>query len=128
MHSNSLIIAMCFGIFALCSVSPSAVAHHGGAVEWKQLVEGPVTGIATEFTFRFPHVVVYLDIDDGDDVKTWGMTTRWTPTILRKHGWSRSSIRPGDSVTVTYAPHVSDPTVAQMRTISVNGQALPLQF
>jgi hypothetical protein len=107
---------------------PQATAHHGGAVEWQQHVEGPVTGIATEFAFRFPHVVVTLEVGDGAERRNWSMVTRWTPTILRKVGWSRSSIEPGDRVTVTYLPHVSDPTVGHMQTIEVNGEALPLQL
>jgi hypothetical protein len=105
----------------------TANAHHGGAVEWQDTVRGPVTGIATKFAFTFPHVVVYVDIEEPDGTEHWAMTTRWTPTILRELGWKRSSIVPGDSVTLTYRPHVTDPAVAQMSTISVNGTELSLQ-
>ncbi len=103
-------------------------AHHGGAVEWRDEVVGPVTGIATEFVFRFPHVVVYMDVETDSGRQNWGVTTRWTPTILRQHGWARDSIKPGDRLTVMYAPHVSDPSVVQMRAISVNGTELQLEF
>ena len=106
----------------------SANAHHGGAVEWQENVVGPVTGIATEFAFRFPHVVIYVDVQTRDGIQNWAMTTRWTPTILRQHGWSRRSVTPGDTLVLTYAPHVSSSSVAQMRTIEINGQELPLQF
>lgn len=107
---------------------PATQAHHGGAVEWQSRVEGPITGTATEFAFRFPHVVVNFYVGEGDEAETWSMVTRWTPTILRKQGWSRTSIRPGDTITVTYQPHVSNPTVGHMQTIEVNGEALPLDF
>lgn len=106
----------------------TAYAHHGGALEWQDGVKGPITGVATEFLFRFPHVVVNVDVPDGDNVAHWAVTTRWTPTILRQHGWTRSSIKPGDKVTVTYRQHVSDPAVVQMQTIEVNGEPLPLAF
>jgi len=104
------------------------LAHHGGAVEWQERVTGPVTGVATAFAFTFPHVVVYVDVEGENGPVHLGITTRWTPTILRRGGWSRTSIQPGDTVTFTYAPHVSDPTVGQMRSIEVNGKTLPLQF
>lgn len=115
---------------ALClALHPLALhAHHGGAVEWQGDIAGPITGIATEFFFRFPHIFVHLDVQDGDAVTRWTLTSRWTPTILRRHGWTRDSIKPGDTITATYLPHVTDPTVGHMQTIEVNGTALSLSF
>jgi hypothetical protein len=104
-------------------------AHHGGAVEWADRVEGPLTGTAAEFLFRFPHVLIYLDVEsEGGSRQRYAVNTRWTPTILRSHGWTRTSVKPGDTVTITYEPHVSDPLVVNMLTIEVNGTALPLDF
>lgn len=124
MPSRSLILVP----LALSLLGPPAAAHHGGAVEWQQRIEGPLTGIATEFAFRFPHVVVSLAVGEGDDARTLSMVTRWTPTVLRNAGWNRSSVAPGDRVTVTYQPHVSNPAVGHMQTIEVNGETLPLRF
>ncbi len=103
-----------------------ARAHHGGAVEWASGVFGPVTGTATEFVFRFPHVVVYMDVEVDGEIENWAMTTRWTPTILRRLGWRHDSINPGDTLTMTYRRHVTDPAVFQMQTIQVDGVALSL--
>lgn len=128
MHSKRLIVAAFASWYASCFFGLPAAAHHGGAVEWQEELKGPITGIATEFQFRFPHVVVYIDVENDAGVESWGLTTRWTPTILRRHGWNRNSIRPGDEVTVTYVSHVSNPSVVQMRSIEVNGDELPLQF
>jgi hypothetical protein len=69
-----------------------------------------------------------MEVADGDTRATWTITTRWTPTILREHGWSRESIKPGDKITVTYLPHVEKPRIGQMQTIEVNGKSLPLSF
>jgi hypothetical protein len=115
---------------ALLAVAPAASvrAHHGGGIEWGEELEGPMTGIATEFAFRFPHVLLYMDVDNGGTIENWAITTRWTPTILREHDWSRSSVKPGDTVEVTFRRHVSNPRVAQMQTIEVNGHQLPLDF
>jgi Family of unknown function (DUF6152) len=106
-----------------------AAAHHGGGVEWQSQVVGPLTGIVVEFAFRFPHVVIYLDVaGENGQPQRWAMNTRWTPTILRQHGWKRDSVKPGDMVTVIYQPHVASPTVGNMVTIEVNGETLPLDF
>jgi hypothetical protein len=116
--------AAAFGVLA----APVAVAHHGGDVEWGDAAVGPLTGTAKKFAFQFPHVFFEMDVAAGDGVAAWTITTRWTPTILREHGWSRESIKAGDEVTVTYLPHVDKPHVGQMVTIEVNGQPLPLSF
>ena len=113
----------------LTALAPSASAHHGGRVEWQDWVDGPIVGVATEFAFRFPHVLIFIDVkDDIGTVQRWALNTRWTPTILRGHGWTRDSIKPGDTIEVTYQPHVRQPTVANMVTLKVNGKELPLQF
>jgi hypothetical protein len=116
-------------VAVLIALGPSVSAHHGGSVEWQDRVEGPIVGTATEFALRFPHVLVFIDVEDkSGNVQRWALNTRWTPTILRQHGWTRDSIKPGDTVEVTYQPHVRQPTVANMVTLKVNGKVLPLQF
>lgn len=110
-------------------VGSPLLAHHGGGLDWQSELRGPITGVVSEFLFRFPHVLVFFDVtDEHGDVQNWAMTTRWTPTVLGQHGWSRSSIRPGDSITVMYAPHVRSPTVGSMRRVEVNGESLQLEF
>lgn len=106
----------------------SVAAHHGGDVEWADTAVGPISGTATKFAFQFPHVFFEMDVEADGAVAPWTITTRWTPTILRDHGWSRDSIKPGDKVAVTYLPHVDKARVGQMVTIEVNGQSLPLSF
>jgi hypothetical protein len=108
-------------------LASGAAAHHGGAIEWGQDAPEPITGTATEFQFRFPHVAVRIDVEVDGHIENWAMTTRWTPTILRRMGWRHDSIKPGDKITVTYRPHVTEPRVFQMGTIRVNGTELSLE-
>jgi hypothetical protein len=113
---------------ALAAVPTGSLAHHGGDVEWGDGPLGPITGTAKKFTFQFPHVYVELDVAADGGTVPWTLVTRWTPTILREHGWSRDSIKPGDTLTVTYLPHVERAHVGQMVSIEINGQSLPLAF
>jgi hypothetical protein len=103
-------------------------AHHGGDIEWAEEAVGPITGTATKFAFQFPHVFFEMQVDENGAVHPWTITTRWTPTILRNHGWTRDSIKAGDKITVTYLPHVDKPRIGQMQTIEINGKSLPLSF
>jgi len=126
---SKLVISLVAGIASMTTLTPSVLAHHGGQVEFETRVEGPLTGTATEFAFNFPHVVIYVDVtDENGDAQKWALNTRWTPTILRQQGWTRNSVKSGDTVTVTYQPHVTEPTVVNMVTIEVNGEDLPLEF
>ena len=106
-----------------------ALAHHGGGSYWTedQLV-GPVTGTATNLSFNFPHVSFSLDIaDDQGNLVNHTMSIRWTPTVLRRMGWRRNSIRPGDKLTVTFVPHKQDPTVGALRSLEVNDVQLAIE-
>jgi hypothetical protein len=110
----------------LTGVTAPAVAHHGGALDWNfEEQRGPVTGVATKFGFRFPHIQIFADLpDENGEIKNFTLISRWTPTILRKHGWTRKSIEEGDEIKVTYFPHVSNPTAGAIIRIEVNGELL----
>ena len=103
-------------------------AHHGGGSYWTddQLV-GPVTGTATNLAFNFPHVSFSLDIpDEQGNLVNHTMSIRWTPTVLRRMGWRRNSIQPGDRLTITFVPHKQDPTVGSLRSLQVNDVPLAI--
>ena len=126
---QSMIRRCSYAVAAVCvlAVGP-ATAHHGGDVEWQDAAVGPITGTATKFAFQFPHVFFEMNVEDNGATSLWTITTRWTPTILRDHGWGRESIKAGDKVTVTYLPHIDKPRIGQMQTIEINGKSLPLSF
>ena len=110
----------------LTAVMTPAAAHHGGALDWnfKEQV-GPVTGKATKFGFRFPHIQIFIALpDENGEVRDFALVVRWTPTILRKHGWTRNSIKEGDEVTVTYFPHATNPDAGAVISMAVNGEPL----
>ena len=106
--------------------SSPALAHHGGGVEYfMDQTLGPVTGTVTLFSFNFPHPYVQFDVKDAKgNVQKWSAVMQLTPTRLRARGWSQASIKPGDTMTVTYSPHRTAPNVGFARRIEVNGKFL----
>ena len=130
-HSRLRIIAWSTAIGVLfCTLSGPATAHHGGAQDWNfDKTVGPVTGVATIFGFRFPHIQIFIDLpDENGKARSFALITRWTPTILRKHGWTRNSIKPGDEITVTYFEHASNPNAGAIIRLEVNGELLETEF
>jgi hypothetical protein len=91
-------------LLALLAATVPAAAHHSFAVHFvaDRLIE--VSGVVEEFTFRNPHGVlaVTAKADDGT-VQQWKIETN-SPNILRRRGWTETSIKRGDVVTVEGYP------------------------
>jgi hypothetical protein len=86
----------------LAVVSPSQ-AHHSGAM-FDQAVTRKLTGTVREFQWANPHCFIQLLVKDerGQDVEwSLGITA---PPHLQRLGWRRSSLKPGDRITVTINP------------------------
>ena len=117
--------ALAAAIVVSGSTSSSAI-HHGGGVEYfMDRTLGPITGTVTLFSFSFPHPYIQFDVkDENGSVETWSAVMQLTPTRLRARGWTRDSVKPGDTLTVTYSPHRTAPRVGFARRIEVNGTFL----
>ncbi len=61
-------------------------------------------GTVTQWLWTNPHVWIHMDVDDGKNSKTeWKIEGR-PPGVLARSGWSRSSFKPGDTITVDFSP------------------------
>jgi hypothetical protein len=87
---------------AIAAAAP-ALAHHSFAMfdQAKKLV---LKGTIAEFQWTNPHAFIELDVKEAD-----GKVTRWSlelnsPNNLKRQGWARNSVKPGDVVSVTFNP------------------------
>jgi len=77
-----------------------SIAHHSTAAY--DLVHGTIiAGVVTRFEMLNPHGIVVVDVT-GED----GVVEHWTiaidsPLALRRLGWSKNTLKPGDKITVT---------------------------
>jgi hypothetical protein len=77
-----------------------AFAHHSFVAEFDTEKPITLTGTVTKLEWTNPHVHFYVSVGDKD-----GTTTTWdfevgSPNGLERHGWKRSSLKPGDIITV----------------------------
>ena len=81
----------------------SGPPHHSHAM-FDHTVEVTVTGKVTHFSFRNPHVFLYLDVEgeDGQAV-SWAVEMSNIGNTIRR-GIGGSTFKPGDVVTVTLNP------------------------
>lgn len=79
-------------------------AHHSFAVHFVADRLITVRGTVDEFTFRNPHgVLLVTAAGEGGDAGQWKIETN-SPNILRRRGWTESSIKAGDVVTIEGYP------------------------
>jgi hypothetical protein len=87
----------------LAAASGFALAHHSGAMFDTTKTE-TIKGVVTEFNWTNPHSSFKVDVTDADGkVATWAIEMN-SPGNLVRTGWKRTTIKPGDKVTVVVRP------------------------
>lgn len=96
--ATSLVLTAAF--LALCI---PARAHHGNsAYDEEHWIT--ISGTVTEFVWANPHCQIFLDVkDDKGAVVSWAIESQ-SPGILKRNDWTRTSVKPGDQITITLAP------------------------
>src|SRR5499425_3248567 len=96
MRKLTLFIA---GLSLLAAAVP-ATAHHSFAAEFDAAKPITLTGAVTKIEWMNPHVWFYTDVkDESGKVSNWGFEMG-SPNGLMRSGWTRNSMKLGDTVTV----------------------------
>ncbi|HTW64244.1 MAG TPA: DUF6152 family protein [Bryobacteraceae bacterium] len=75
-------------------------AHHSFSAEFDGTKPVEMKGVVTRVDWENPHVYFYVDVkDEKGNVVNWGCETGG-PGGLRRAGWTRESMKPGDHVTI----------------------------
>jgi hypothetical protein len=82
------------------AAAATVAAHHEILAKFDDKKPVTLTGIVTLLDWRNPHAHVYIDVrDQKGQVANWAIELE-SPIDLRRSGWTRDTLRPGDSVTV----------------------------
>ena len=114
--------ALLAGLLTLASVT---FAHHGTA-NYDTSKTVTVKGSVTDFQFINPHVLISMDGQDES-----GKTQKWqgeltSPNRLSRAGWTKSSIKPGDVITISGYPSKSgSPEIWIQKVMLSSGEELP---
>jgi hypothetical protein len=98
----------------------SAHAHHSFAAEFDRDLPVSVTGTVTKVEWANPHARFYIDAKDEKS----GETIAWdfelaSPNGLMRRGWTRNSMKIGDTVTVTGHRAKNNPHVGNASTVTL---------
>src|SRR5690242_2478989 len=89
-----------FVALSMAAVCAPVLAHHGNAAydESKLVVLKDAT--VTKFAWANPHSIITFDTkDDKGKVEHWAAELG-SPSALTNLGWTKSSLRPGDTIAV----------------------------
>jgi hypothetical protein len=96
MKTRQIALSLFAGILAVCS---PVFAHHGNAA-----YDGSVTELknatVTKLSWQNPHTIVEFDVkDEKGQVVHWAAELG-SPSALGNLGWTKTSLTPGDVITV----------------------------
>jgi hypothetical protein len=87
-------------LMAALSWPTGAFAHHPFDAEFDRNQPHTISGTVSKVEWQSPHVYAYVDVKDNA-----GKTTNWKvemggPDALMREGWTRTSVKVGDQVTI----------------------------
>jgi len=121
---NKILFRVLVSAAGLLLVSVPMIAHHGAAAldTGKEIT---LKGTVTDWIWSNPHCFLKFDAkDDTGTVRNWAVETQ-NPTTMTQRGWSRTSFKFGDEVTVTIEPVKNGQPIGRILSVILpNGQKL----
>jgi Family of unknown function (DUF6152) len=111
-------VGVLFGLL-LVLASLDVQAHHSFAAQYDANKPVTLVGIVTKVEWTNPHARFYVDVKDEKGVVTnWNLELA-SPNVLRRNGWTRTSLNVGDEVTVEGALAKNGTKMANARVVKL---------
>jgi Family of unknown function (DUF6152) len=112
-------------VAAFFMTSAVALSAHHGSAGYDMEKELTMKATVTQWLWANPHCFLKFDAtDEKGEVIHWAAEVS-NPIDMTKRGWSKSSLKTGDEVTVTIRPAKNGAPVAQLLKIVLpSGQTL----
>jgi hypothetical protein len=110
------------------SIAAPLLAHHG-ASEYDMTKIVSLNATVKQLQFVNPHTLLVFTVkDDAGKVSEWDGELP-SPNLLSRRGWSRSTLKPGDQVTVIGAPAKNGQNGMQVKKLVFpDGHEMPERF
>lgn len=114
-----------FALLTLSSLMSVPLFAHHGVAAYDMVRRITIKGVITCFDWSNPHTQVHIDVTDAKgNVVHWDLENQ-PPSILSHAGWTRSSLKPGDQVSIVISPAKNGSPVGLLsKVIFPNGDEL----
>lgn len=110
-------LAVLIAGFALVGFAGTVVAHHAVGGEYDANKPVTLKGTVTKIEFTNPHARIYFDVTQPDGkVVNWNIELAARSALVRQ-GWSSTSLKIGDTVTVEGIQARSGVNMANARAV-----------
>jgi hypothetical protein len=111
---------------AVLAASAPASAHHGTAM-YDFGGDVAVSGRVTAYSYAGPHIWLRLEAPGAN-----GRMAEWSlegppPQYAGRRGWARDSLKPGQRISVTLAPHKGEANAGLILTVAEPGGRVLLE-
>ena len=111
----SLIVAVALILAAAVPV----FAHHSFAAEYDSSKPTTLTGSVVKLEWINPHARIYIDVKGAD-----GKVTNWeielgAPAMLLRNGWTKNSLKAGETITITGSLAKDGSNLANARSVTL---------
>lgn len=94
-------LALTLGLAAIAMNSQLVSAHHSFSATFDNEKHLTIEGVVTDFLFKNPHLLIYLDSRDEQGVVTNWMGEGDAATRYRHAGWDKDALKQGDLIRIT---------------------------
>ena len=113
-------LAIAFAGVSLILAGVPAWAHHAFAAEFDAKKSVTLSGTVASIKWTNPHAHISVDVKDPNgNVASWDFEMG-SPNALMRRGWSRSSLKPGDMITVNGYLAKDGSHLANARTVTLS--------
>ena len=89
---------------SMIAASVGPIAAHHSTVPFDTTKQTTLTGIVKEFDWTNPHTWIWLNVpNDKGGMDLWGVEGM-SPNYLGRRGWTKSTIKPGEKITIVGRP------------------------
>ena len=116
-RTSMLFVGSVFILLAGLSTAAAAPAHHGRGATYDASELVTVEGTVSEWAWRNPHVVLYVDVTDSDgNVANWAFESQNVSSLARL-GMSRRSFVVGQKISVRFNPSRGGAPIGVIRRV-----------
>jgi hypothetical protein len=115
------LLAVAFGVMLAAT---SALAHHSFSSEYDASKPVTLTGVVTKVEWLNPHVYFYINVkDESGKIVNWALEMG-APSGLQRQGWTRNTLKVGDTVKVEGSLARNGTPLANARNVFKDGKKM----